>query len=61
MNIRIGELSGSDAIKELQKTIEDFNTQSFKQTKMMLNLTIIIAILTFILVIGLVVQILIFV
>lgn len=57
MNIPIGEWSGSDATKELQKTIEDFNKQSSKQTKMMLKLTITIAILTFLLFIGLVVQI----
>ncbi len=57
MNIPIGEWSGSDATKELQKTIEAFNKQSSKQTKMMLILTIIVAILTVILVIGLGVQI----
>jgi len=57
MNIPIGEWSGSDATKELQKTIEDFNKQSSKQTEAMIKLTKIITILTFILVIGLGVQI----
>ena len=57
MNIPLDEWSGSGATKELQQTIEDFNKQSYKQTKCMLILTIIIAILTFVLVIGLAVQI----
>ena len=56
-NIPIGEWSGSNATKELQKTIEDFNEQNSKQTEAMITLTKTIAFLTFILVIGLVVQI----
>lgn len=56
-NIPLDEWSGSRATKELQKTIQDFNTKSSKQTNRMLVLTILIAILTFVLVIGLVAQI----
>jgi len=62
--VPLDEWSGSKAtkelhetIKDLQKTIQDFNTKSSKQTNRMLLLTIVIAILTFVLVIGLVVQI----
>ncbi|MHC4460870.1 MAG: hypothetical protein ACYS6W_15915 [Planctomycetota bacterium] len=57
MNIPLDEWSGSKATKELQKTIEDFNTISSKQTDTMLKLTRTIAILTFMLFVGLVVQI----
>jgi len=57
MNIRIGELSGSDATNALHETIRRFNEQSQKQTQQMVTLTKVIAALTAVLLVGVVVQI----
>ena len=55
--IPLGEWSGSDAIKALHDTIKDFNTRSARQTKWMLRLTWVIAVLTLVMAFGLGVQI----
>lgn len=55
--IPIGEWSGSDATKALHETIKSYQEASRKQTTQMLRLTWAIAILTFVMLVGLVVQI----
>ena len=46
MNIRIGELSGSDATNALHKTILDHNEVSTRQTRQILFLTYAMLLLT---------------
>ena len=55
--IPIGQWSGSDTTKELTQTIKKFNESSTKQTRQIVILTWVITILTFLMLIGLVVQI----
>ena len=55
--IPLGEFSGSTATRELHKTIVEFNAQAEQQTRTMIRLTWAIAVLTFVLVVGLGVQI----
>lgn len=55
--IPLGQWSGSDATKELTETLKKFNESSGKQTRQMVILTWVIAILTFFMLIGLIVQI----
>lgn len=57
MNIRIGELSGSDATNALHQTLKSFNEQSQVQTAQMLSLTKVIALLTAVMLLGVLVQI----
>ncbi|MEO7841807.1 MAG: hypothetical protein ABIU06_20890 [Anaerolineales bacterium] len=57
MGIPIGKWSGSDSIDELHKTIREFNEASSKQTKQLIILTWVIAVLTILMLIGLVIQI----
>lgn len=57
MNIRIGELSGSDATNALHETLKRFNDQSQAQTTQMLSLTKGIAVLTAVMLAGVLVQI----
>ncbi len=57
MGIPLSQWSGSDATKELQETIKRFNVASANQTKQLLVLTLVIAILTSLMLIGLGVQI----
>ena len=46
MGIPMGEWSGSDAVKELQRTIEKFNERTSKQTRWLLILTVVLTVLT---------------
>ena len=57
MNIRVGELSGSDATDRLRETVEKFNQEASRQTQKMIILTWVIAGLTAVLFVGLCVQI----
>jgi hypothetical protein len=57
MNIRVGELSGSDATNALHETIRRFNEQSQRQTAQMVKLTKVIAWLTGVMLLGVLVQI----
>ena len=57
MGITFGQWSGSDSIEELHKTIKEFNEASSKQTKQLIILTWAIAVLTILMLIGLVIQI----
>jgi hypothetical protein len=57
MNIPLDEWSGSKATKELQDSIAQFNATNAKQTAQLLILTWVIAILTFLMLVGLAVQI----
>jgi hypothetical protein len=57
MNIPLGKWSGSDAVESLHASIKEFNAQSSKQTDQMLRLTWIMAVLTLVMMLGLVVQI----
>ena len=57
MNVPLDDWSGASAVKELEATIRTFNEQSSKYAETMQHLTIVIAILTALLFIGLVVQI----
>ena len=54
--IPMGEF-GSDATNALHETIKAFNTASARQTKWMLRLTWVIAVLTLVMAVGLGVQI----
>jgi hypothetical protein len=53
MNIRVGELSGSDATNALHATIRTYQEATAKQTTQLLRLTWAIAILTFVMLVGL--------
>jgi hypothetical protein len=55
--IPLGEWSGSDATRELHKTIKDFSDASSRQTTKMIRLTWVIVFLTVAMLIGLAVQI----
>jgi hypothetical protein len=55
--IPLSEWSGSGATRELLETIERFNVETAKQTRQLLILTWVIAVLTAVMVIGLFVQI----
>jgi hypothetical protein len=55
--IPIGEWSGSDATKALHESIKNYQEVSSRQTTQMLRLTWTIAVLTFVMLIGLGVQI----
>ena len=57
MNIPLGQLSGSDATKELHETIKQFNIETSRQTRQLLVVTWVIAILTFVMAVGVGVQI----
>lgn len=57
MNVPLSEWSGSGATRELHETIKQFNDATTKQTRQMLILTWVIAILTAIMAIGVGVQI----
>ncbi len=57
MNIRVGELSGSDATNALHDTLKRFNKQSQEQTAQMVMLTKVIVGLTVVTLIGVLVQI----
>ena len=57
--IPISELSGSGATRELHDTIKAFNEQTAEQTAAMIRLTRAIAVLTGLMLIGLVAQIII--
>jgi hypothetical protein len=52
-NIALGQWSGSDATNALHETIRQYQEQSNKQTKQMLKLTWAIAVLTFVMLLGL--------
>ena len=63
-NVRIGVLSGSDATDALHATIQKYNEENSKQTEQMLRLTRrmlgltwVVAVLTFVMFAGLVIQI----
>jgi len=56
-NIPLGQWSGSDATNALHETIRQYQEQSSKQTKQMLRLTWAIVVLTFVMLLGLGVQI----
>jgi hypothetical protein len=56
-SIPLGQWSGSDATKELTETLKKFNESNEKQTRQLVILTWVIAILTFFMLIGLIVQI----
>jgi hypothetical protein len=55
--IPLSQWSGSDATKELTETLKTFNEHSGKQTRQLVILTWVIAILTFLMLIGLIAQI----
>jgi hypothetical protein len=55
--IPLSEWSGSGATRELHETIERFNAETAKQTRQLLILTWVIAVLTAVMVVGLFVQI----
>jgi hypothetical protein len=57
MNIPVGQWSGSDATKALHETIAKYQEQSGRQTAHMIRLTWVIAALTFVMLVGLGVQI----
>ncbi|GAB1269778.1 hypothetical protein NBRC116493_30310 [Aurantivibrio infirmus] len=57
MNIPLDKWSGAEATKELHESISQFNEASGKQTKQMLVLTYVITALTFVMLIGLGIQI----
>jgi hypothetical protein len=57
MNVPLGEWSGSDATKALHKTIKDHQEVSNQQTRQMIWLTWVIAVLTSVMLIGLLIQI----
>jgi 4-hydroxybenzoate polyprenyltransferase len=57
MNIPLGKWSGSDATDALHASIKEFNAQSGRQTKQMLRLTWVMAVLTAVMLLGLVIQI----
>jgi hypothetical protein len=48
MGIPLGEWSGSNAIRELHETIKQFNIETSRQTRQLVVLTYIIAVLTFV-------------
>lgn len=56
-NVSLGQWSGSDATNALHETIRQYQEQSSKQTKQMLTLTRAIAVLTFVMLLGLGIQI----
>jgi hypothetical protein len=55
--IPLGEWSGSNATRELESTIREFNASAERQTRQMLRLTWVIAALTAVMTVGVVVQI----
>ncbi len=55
--IPLSEWSGSGATRELQATIREFNEKAEKQTRQLVRLTWIIAILTFLMLVAVGVQI----
>lgn len=55
--IPLSEWSGSGATRELEQTIREFNAQSSRQTRQLLVLTWVIAALTFVMTIGVAMQI----
>jgi hypothetical protein len=55
--IPLGQWSGSDATEQLTKTLIAFNEQSSKQTRQLMILTVVITVLTFIMTVGVGVQI----
>ncbi len=57
MNIPLGKWSGSDSTDALHASIKEFNAQSGRQTEQMLRLTWVMAVLTAVMLLGLVVQI----
>ena len=57
MNIPLGKWSGSDSTDALHKTIQQFNEQTGRQTRQLVVLTWVMAVLTFLMFVGLVVQI----
>jgi hypothetical protein len=57
MGIPLGEWSGSNATRELNETIKKFNEATGGQTRRLLFLTWVIAILTALMLIGLGIQI----
>jgi hypothetical protein len=57
MNIPLDKWSGSDATRELQTTIAEFQEASGKQTRHMIGLTWVIAALTLVMLLAVFVQI----
>jgi hypothetical protein len=57
MNIPIGKWSGSDATEALHASIKAYSDQASVQTRQMLRLTWVIAILTSVMLVGLAIQI----
>jgi hypothetical protein len=55
--VPIGDWPGANATNQLHKMIEEFNEPTKRQTNQMVVLTWIIAILTFLLFVGLIIQI----
>jgi len=55
--IPLGEWSGSDATDRLRQTIQEFNDASLQQAGRLMLLTWVIAILTFVMTVGIGVQI----
>jgi hypothetical protein len=51
--IPLGEWSGSDAIRELHESIKEFNRKTTKQTTQLVILTWVLAVLTFLMLVGL--------
>jgi hypothetical protein len=56
-NIPLSEWSGSGATRELHETIRKFNEVTSRQTQEILKLTRVIAFLTFVMAVGLAIQI----
>jgi hypothetical protein len=54
--IPLGQWSGSDATDALHATIKEFNKETVRQTRTMIRLTYAIAVLTFIMLLGLALQ-----
>jgi len=50
--IPLSEWSGSGATKQLEETIKKFNEETSRQTRQLLILTWVIAILTFVMTVG---------
>ena len=57
MNIPLGKWSGSDSTDALHSSIKEFNAQSGRQTQQMLRLTWVMAVLTGVMLLGLLIQI----
>jgi hypothetical protein len=57
MNIPLGQWSGSEATNALHETIRQHQEASNRQTRQLIVLTWVMAILTFVMTVGLVVQI----